>query len=355
MAKRVFYLLILFLLFSGPLSAQEAAGPVQVFVVRGQTDQVQFLDMLTGEITSVEVNGERFTLFGRAVMFYDPDANRVMLATPDGRVRNHPFIQPPTTSRRVDWALSADGTQVAWTLTSTQTDGQLITATQVAGIDGSSPRSVLTDGPRVGIRALPVAFSPAQDRLYMDYQPDGIGDVTPFRQYAGLFEVDIETGEMTMLPDEPGCFCGAGLGMGLLLRLELAENLSGFDAVVTNLAAETVERFPAVGLANFTQAGAVSIAPDSTQAVYALAQVRDFGGFNQSVRTVFVRVDLVERAQSILTQPIANFAVPVEWTEDNSAVIIATADATANSTWKLTLEDGRLTRVANAAYLGTLR
>ncbi|MBZ0298117.1 MAG: hypothetical protein K8J31_00140, partial [Anaerolineae bacterium] len=242
----------------------------------------------------------------------------------------------------------------AWTLTAAQADGQLVTTTRVAGIDGGSPREVLADGPRAAIRVLPVAFSADHRRLYMDYQPDSIGAVTPFQQYAGLFQLDLESGETSLLPGEPGCFCGAGLGPGLLLRLDLADNLSGFDVVVMNLAAETSERIAAVGLANYTQAGGVLIAPDSTRALYALAQVSDFGGANQLVRTVFVQVDLVKRLQTRLSQPLTSLIVPVEWTEDHAAVILASADPEQDGTWKLNLDEGRTLKVSDATYLGTL-
>lgn len=356
--QQFLYRLIGLLVFSSlaaAAQAQDTGRAIQVFVQQGQPDTLQFVDLLTGETTRVEVSGERYTLFGRAVMFYDPIANRVMLATPDGRVRNHPFIQPLVNSRRIDWLISGDGKQVAWTVTAAQPDGQLLTRTQIAGVDGSSPREALIDGPRAGVRALPVAFSPDYRILYMDYQPDGIGDVTPFQQYAGLFEVDLETGDTALLPGEPGCFCGAGLAFGWLLRLAVTNDLSGFDVIVTNLAAGTDDRIPALTLDGYTQAGGVLIAPDSTRAVYALAQVSNFGGANQSVRTVFALVDLVERTQTALTQPLANFVEPLGWSEDGTALIVTSADPNNDGTWKVDLADGRITRVASATYLGTLR
>jgi hypothetical protein len=367
-AQRAAPMLVLFLFLPVfmPTYAQEAAEspeperptPAQamlVFLERGQPDRLQFIDIQTGEATSVGVNGERFTLFGRAVMYYDPTANRVMLATPDGRTRNHPFIQPLPSTRRIDWVVSPDGVLVAWTLTAAQADGQLVTRTQVAGIDGSNPQEVLVDEPRPGIRALPVALSADHTTLYMDYQPDGIGDVLPFRQYAGLFALDLKSGEMTMLPGEPGCFCGAGFGAGLLLRLSLAENLSGFDVIVRTLGSETLERIPAVGRADYTQASGLILSSDSTQAIYALAQVLDFGGPNQFVSTVFVHVDLVEGVQTVLTPPVSSLLEPVAWTEDDSAVIVTSADPFVNGTWKIDLEAGRVNRLANANYLGILR
>jgi hypothetical protein len=332
---------------------------VQVFIERDiqddGTDRLQFLDPLSGEIDTVLVNGERYTPFGAALMFFDRAANRVMLVTPDGRLRNHPFIQPLSDTRRIDWLVSADGRKVAWTSTANLGDTQLQTTTYVANIDGSSPKQILVDGPRAGIRALPVAFSPDDTILYMDYQPDGIADLTPFPQYAGLFAVNIDTGESALLPGEPGCYCGAGLGAGLLLRLDLGADLSGFDVVVTNLVAQTSERIEALRLTNYTQAGDVLVSSDGRHAVYALAQIQDFGGANQSVQTVFVLVDLVEKRQETLTQPVTTFMKPLSWTEDNTAVLFTSADPTQDGTWKLSLSDGRPLKVANATYLGTLR
>ncbi len=338
------------------LGMQAKAGPLQVFIERNVeadgSDELRFIHLLTGEETAVKVNGERYTPVGPAIMYLDTALNRVRLATADGRVRNHPFIQPRSDTRRLDWLVAES--QIAWTLTALLPDGQLQTTTTVANLDGSNPREVLVDGPRPGIRALPVAFTPDRAGLYMDYQPDGIADFTPFQQYAGLFRVDFDEGAAVMLPGEPGCFCAAGLGADTLLRLDLAPDLSGFDVIVTNLGAATTDRIPALRLTNYTQAGNFIIAPDGSLAVYALAQIRDFGGPAQAVQTVFVLVNLVDKTQSTLTDPITTFVQPVEWTEDNTAIIFTSADPNLDGTWKITLKDGRLSRVASATYIGTL-
>jgi hypothetical protein len=348
-------LLLLLLLIHAPAAAQDRLPPVQVFLQQSAAgDRLHFIDLQTGETTITTVSGQRYTLFGRGVMFYDPAAGRVRLATPDGRVRAHPFIQPLADGQRVDWALSADGQRVAWTLTTTQADGQITTLTQVAHIDGSSPRQALVDGPRAGIRVLPLGFSADGRMLYFDYQPDGIGDLTPFRQYAGLFALDLETGATTPLPGEPGCFCGAGLGNGLLLRLALTADLRGFDAVLTNLGAGTQERIPALRLANYTLGGGILFAPDQAQAVYVLAQVRDFGGANFSARAVYVLVDLIKRTQTILTGPVTVLAQPVAWADDGATIIFASVVPGQDGTWKIGPDEQRLIKVAEATYLGTL-
>ena len=204
----------------------------QVFLQRntdGQgSDLLVFIDMLTGNEAGLAVRGSRYTVFGRYVMFLDAADNRVKLAAPDVRVQEHPFIQPQPGSRRIDWWVSLDAQHVAWTQTFGDSTAQLRTETRVATVTGGNAQVVLADGPRDGIRALPVAFSGGADTLYMDYQPDGISDLLPIRQFAGLFGVDLATGTVANLPNEPGCYCGAGIGGGRLPRPALTSDPPGY-------------------------------------------------------------------------------------------------------------------------------
>jgi hypothetical protein len=317
----------------------------------GTLDRLTFLDIITGEEVTLEVSGDRYTPAGEAVIYYDAGVGRVMLARPDGTPQAHPFIQPNPLTRRVDWIVSNDQQRIAWTLTS-GTPNALITETTIAGVDGSDPRRIMVDGPRDGIRALPVAFSPDQASIYMDFQPDGLADFTPFPQYGGLFALDVTSGAQGFLPGEPGCFCGAGFGMGLLLRLQVAADLSGFNLTVHNLAGRLEETIPAVSLRDYTQAGDVVISPDGRRAVYAVAQIRNFGGPDQAVQTVFVLVDLERMTQIPLTDPITTFVEPLAWTEDNTAILLTSRQR--DGTWKISLADRTLERIAEATYLGML-
>lgn len=349
-------LIVLFALLCIPYAAAaQTVGSWEVFLqsdVDGtESDRLTFIDVLTGESNSVDVNGERYTLAGDAVMFFDRFGGQVMLAEPDGDLRPHPFIQPGVDTRRIDWLIDQDAKHIAWTLTS-GTPQSLTTLTTIANLDGTDSRQVLTDGPRDSIRALPVAFSDDQSTLYMDFQPEGVADFTPYPQFAGLFALQLETSEQTYLPGEPGCFCGAGFGNGLFLRLRVASDLSGFDLNVHNLAGEVTQTLPALTLNNYTQAGDIVLSPDGTRAIYAVAQIRDFGAPSQSVRTVFVLVDLSTMSQTPLTDPITTFVEPLAWTEDNSAIIFTSRQR--DGTWKISLSDGSLDKVAEATYLGVL-
>jgi hypothetical protein len=352
--------LLVLLALPGPLAAQDPPAvlpnhTLEVFLERNSdgagTDRLIFLDVLPGTETAVSVTGERYTLTGAGVLFFDYRQQRVMLARSDGSLREHPFIRLEGGARRVDWTVAGDGRSVAWTLTY-GTPAALTTVTTLASADGAARRDILTDGPRDGVRALPVAFSDDNTRLYMDMQPDGLGQFTAYTQYAGLFSVDTDSGAVLSLPGEPVCFCGAGLRLQRFLRLTLTPDLSGFDVRVYDLNRLTLQIIPALRLTGFTQAGDVLIAPDGTQAVYALSRVENFGAPDQTLETVFMHVDLNALTQETLTDPITTYIHPVRWTEDNTAILFTSPQQ--NGTWKIDLRDRTLKKVAEVAFLGTL-
>ncbi len=328
-------------------AAAQSSGsdPQQVFLISGS--QLTLVDLTTGSLHKILVNGDHFTVIRDAVMYYDRSNRRVKLVSADGTVSDHPFIQPGDGVNRIDWYISHDEQTIAWTETSGDSSA-LTTVTWIAGIDGGDQRKVFEDGPRDGIRAYPVAFSDDKSILYMDYQPDTIGDLTPFRQYAGLFALDLISGETQSLPGEPGCFCGAGIGADTLLRLTLAD--SGFNLRIHSLTNSTDTTLPPIN--QFTQGGDVLIAPDGNRAVYALAQITGFGTAAQSVQTVIVLVDLLNLTQRALGAPVNHLLRPILWTEDDSAVLFI--DPQQQTTWKATVRDGSFQQIASGIYLGTL-
>ena len=99
--------------FNLAAAQDEAAKAVwQVFLQRdvgdNGADKLTFINEITGDETSVSVQGERYTLAGKQVIYFDPTVNRVMVAAPDGTVRDHPFIQMGGDARRVDWLVAPD-------------------------------------------------------------------------------------------------------------------------------------------------------------------------------------------------------------------------------------------------------
>ncbi|MCB9450569.1 MAG: hypothetical protein H6672_03975 [Anaerolineaceae bacterium] len=311
-----------------------------------------FIDTVTGEERPMIVSGERFTPLADSILYFDLTSGRVKLANPERGIYDHPFIQPGGDTRRVDWLVDAERGRIVWTLTSGD-PAALVTTTTIANLDGTNPRQIWVDGPRNGLRALPVAFSPDGSTLYLDFQPDGISDLTPFQQYAALVGLDIESGAWDYLPGEPGCFCGAGFGSGLLLRLGLTADLSGFDLQVHTLPGGLEQIIPALDLPGYTQGGDFLVSPDASRAVYLLGQIKDFGQPDQSLRTRLITVNLQTMTQTDFALPTGTLLRPIAWTEDHSTVLLVARQS--DGTWKFDLNDQTLEQVSSAAYLGTLQ
>lgn len=353
----VWLCILTFLMFNAAHAQDvpDRAHPRQVFLSHdidaNGRDRIMFVDMLTGEEREFIVAGSRYTVLQNAVMYHDAERDQIMLLSPDGAMRAHPFIQRPQHARRVDWIISSNGAQIAWTITE-GTPAALITRTWIANIDGANIREVFVDVPREGLRAFPVAFYNDRNILYMDYQPDAIGDFTPLRQFAGLFSLNLDTRETRTLSGEPGCFCGAAISGGHFIRLTLSQDINGFGVRVVNLTSNTEQLIPSLNLSNFTQGGDVIISPDGTRAIYTLAQVRGFGTPEQSIQTIFALVNLENYTQVALTEPANTLFRPVAWTDDGASLIVTSPSV--DGTWKVELSDGALRLIAEASFIGTL-
>ncbi|MBK8020367.1 MAG: hypothetical protein IPK19_02810 [Chloroflexi bacterium] len=333
-----------------------ADHPYQVFLSpRDQgdgRDNLIFVDLYNGEERRIALAGSGYTVTPSGVMFFDRSTGRVKLATADGGQIDHPFVQLPPTARRIDWQISENSTlgpTIAWTITS-GTDTELTTETWIADLEGSNPRRVFADGPRAGIRAYPIAFSLDGGSLYMDYQPDTIGDITPLRQYAGLFAVDLTTGAAESLPGEPGCFCGAGFGGGWFVRLALAAG--GFDVRTFQLHSGgevNEQRITALTLPEFNQGGGILVSPDGTQAVYVLASIAGLGQTQD--QSMIVLVDLFNGRQSPATPTLDGLYRPIGWESDDKILF---TDRRGTGTWRFDLASGELKQIAAGMVLGTM-
>jgi hypothetical protein len=349
---RKFFLICFFLLII-PSKAQEA-GAWEVYIERDidavGTDRLLFVNLLSGELSSAQVNGENFTPLSDYLLYFDTVNRAVMTVRPDGTVSPHSFILLGD-ARRVDWVLSSDRRLIAWTLTYGDANS-LSTVTSIAAPNGADQRLVLSDGPRSdGARVLPVAFSLDNSSLILDSQPDTIGELVPYRQYAALSRFSLVDGSITAMQGEPSCFCAAALRAGEFVRLRLSNERGGFDVQVysnRNPEARTIE---SLGLAEYTQGGEILIAPDGNLAVYVLSQV-EFGVADPSVQSLLILIDLVNYTQVSLSEAINSYIKPLSWTDDNSAILVSIPQR--NGTWKISLSDGELVQVAEATYLGVL-
>ena len=354
--------LVACMLASAPLSAQDTALPEaeqagwDVFL-RNDEDvaatELVFINILTGEMNSISIAGERFTLLGNAVIYYDLDEEQVKLAAPDTSIRDHPFFSKSADAERVDWVVFRDGQTLAWTETRRGDGGSLSTSTYVSDLDGADSREVLVDGPRDGVRALPVAFSAATNELLMEAHPDGISDHFSYTQYAGLFALDLVDGAVRQLPDESGCYCPAGFGERVLLRFPPSAQADGVEVKVYSLDGSQKTTIESAAPAGFTAPGEALVSADDNLALYVVSQVPEQGVATGETRSVFVLADLQTLEQSLVSNPVTGLVRRVAWTEDYGAVLF-TNDQQLGA-WKLRLSDGKITEVASALYLGSLQ
>ena len=338
------------------MATAQVAGVWQVFVTHDRAtalDTLSFVAMQDGNTTTLEVDGERYTPYGEHILFFDRLNGQVMLAHPNGALTPHPFIQPDTHTAYMEWVVDESTRQIAWTLARRAPTGELSTLTTLAHVDGTNPRVLLEDVPRQGVRALPLAFIRNHSALLMDYQPDQIGALTPYDEFAGMFQVAFDApNQAKLLPNEPGCYCAGDLQGRVFVRLSLSDDLSGFEVHLHDLLNQTSTILPPIRLSGFTHAGDMMISPDERVALYALAQVEKFGSAEQTVRTAYVLVDMLAQTQTILMPPSAVRFRPLQWTQNNASVLFY--DPEQNGTWELRLDLPRFEKIANARFIGII-
>ena len=361
---KIFLLTLIILLGAWPVFSQDTTGlgiqghSWDVFL-RADANisvdtEVIFLDMLTGETASFGTNGDRYTLLDDAVLYFDLADRQVKLIKPDGVIREHPFITMTSADYRLDWTVSNDRRQIAWSVSQRSADQQLTTTIMLADQSGSQIRQLLVYGPRPGIRLLPVAFDADGATLYIDVHADGAERAAPFARRSNLFALDFGgPGVVTrLLPGDAPCFCAVGFGKDLMLRLAPSGEPDSTQVEIYDIRSGAARVIAPVARGDYNEAGNLLLSPDDTLAVYALTRASGYRAGEQEPRTVLVLADLVNARQRVLGDALPALARPLLWTEDNSAVLYTLEGH--DGVWKLRLADGAMVKVADATYLGML-
>ena len=357
-------IILLILLLATRSYSQDIAQPElqphrwDVFTRRNDTNtsltDVIFIDILSGDRSTLSATGERFTLTSGGVIFFDTSERQVKLAKADGIIRAHPYIFVSPETRRVDWALSEDKSRIVWTLSREVEDGQLITATWVADIAGAEIRELLVYGPRAGIQLLPIGFGADGGDVYMEAYAFGSESLSLYTRRAGLFALSIRDDELVArsLPGDRTCFCAVGFGANLMLRLAPNRELSGLDVEIHNMDDGERRVVPALSRGNYIEGGNILLSADGKQAVYALSQVDAAAGGRDEIRSVLIHVDIEKGRQRIASEPMAGPIRPLSFGDDQRVALVTSGRD--DVTLKIDLEDGRAVEVADAIYLGAI-
>ena len=316
------------------------------------TAELVFFNLLTGEATSISSSGERFTLVDEGVIYFDRGEKQVKFVAADGRVSDHGLMNMPADALRIDWIVSDDRQTIAWTVTHSNQDNRLLTRTMIADSGGGDVREILTDGPWIDSRVLPVAFSATKDELYMDAHPDGISEYEAYSIHANLFSVNLSDGSLRLLPNESRCFCSTVIRNDLLLQLMPSPEFDGVQVRLDHISGGASRIIPAIPHNGFFNAGNLLPNPDGTHAVYVLSQERSLSQPDNIPQSIIVLADLEAMEQSVVGEPVNGLLFPFGWSEGNAAVLFT--DESESRTWKLDLSNGTISEVAAARYLGRL-
>lgn len=318
-----------------------------------QTDVI-FIDLLSGDQTTLSATGERFTLADTGVIFFDIAERQVKLGKADGVIRDHPFINLTAESHRVDWAVSRDKAWIVWSISRREEDGQLITAIWLADVAGTEIRELLVYGPRDGIQLRPISFGEDQSEIFMEALAHDSEESEIYTRRTGLFALALVGDELVTraLPGDQTCFCAVGFGANRMLRLAPNRASHGLDVEIYALDSGEKQIIPALSRGNYREGGNILISADGKKAVYALSQVRELAGERDDIRSVLVHVDIENGRQRIAGSPIAGTIRPLGFSERNQAALVAAEQS--GETLKVELESGRLATVADAIYLGQI-
>ena len=325
---------------------QSAEKPLETTVI--------FIDLLTGESVGIVTTGERYTLVGGAVLYFDRAERKVKLVKPDGVIRDHTFVMLDSGDYRIDWAVSDDGRRIAWANSRKNDDDLLTTTLKVADAAGAEIRELLVYGPRPGIRLVPLAFGGDSETIYLEAQADATRDAGAYTRRSGLFALDFggKTVAASALPAEGTCYCAVGFGDDLMLRLVPAGDSAGFELEIHALGTGELRRAMPVSLGDYNEAGNLLVSPDGALAVYALSQVSGYATDRAEVRSVIVLADLENARQMLVNYSMSAPVQPISFTEDNSALLLTQAGI--GGVWKMKLDDGATVKVADGVHLGRI-
>ncbi len=352
--------LLLCIIFFGPVNtghAQTTDKSYDVFLnssISNGKPGLFFVDARTGLSSVVVTNGTRHTLLGNGVLFQELDTKAIKIAYPDGRIEPYAAIQVDSADWDVNWVVSPDHMQIAWSVSHTE-GASLLSDLFVATADGSKKNKlVLHASSTKGLDTIPLALTDDGNTLF--YARQQKKDPNAYQLYTTATEVyslDTTTGQPTQLPGSSGCDCAVGFSEDgrLLMRLESADGQQGFSARLWDLSIKVDTEIPASGL-NYLQAGYLLLSHDGNLAIYSSARgVLPAKGVPPE-QYVLVLVDVARRQQRVLTDQLKSNLRPVAFERDNSTVLLVNTDK--DGTYKLSLKDGTLLPDSAYTFLGTL-
>ncbi|MEP7287011.1 MAG: hypothetical protein ABI947_14745 [Chloroflexota bacterium] len=330
-------------------------GPFDVFVnhnISKNQAGLFFVDSRTGLSNVVVTNGTRHTLLGNGVLYLENDTKAIKIAYPNGRTDPFPAIEVNNAKAQVDWVVSPNGKQIAWTV-SLAGEQSLLSDLFVAGADGSAKKLVLHTSSTKGVDTIPLAVTDDGTQVFYARQTRDPQAYQLFATASDVFSVDIASGQPTELPGKTECLCALGFAANghPFVRLQPAGDSGGFDALILDPSIKLETQISAPQLTH-RQAGNLLMSRDGGTIIYTSARgVPPAKGVPPEQYAVIV-ADVSRREQHVVVAPQKINLRPIAFEHGNTVAILVNADG--DGTYKLSLKDGNLLPVSAYTFLGTI-
>lgn len=333
---------------------QPAESEVWVFVdwtpeTRIDSATVSWVDMGTGETSTVSAAGSIHRMGGEWVYYQGPmSIEPVSRVNAAGGNETLDFMEVPEGYMDMVWAVSADGTRIAWSQAFYDMTA-LTMETQIYVVDTTTGETRLlltqTESEPMTFPA-PWGFSQDGSQLYLYETPWGIGGYILFRLYGQFSVMDVATGEVTMLTDPVDTFSPATLSDDGTRLARIQRSDEELVIYVTDLTSGGTIDVAAVP-EGYNRAGNIVFLPGNERVVYTAAVAEGPGGPEQEMFAL-LEVDLTTGAQAVLidNQPVQYEIVRVE--EDGSLLMTMGWEP---GTARLH-PDGTVEHVSDSTYLG---
>jgi hypothetical protein len=313
-----------------------------------------WFDSLSGAAISVPAPGTRHRLLGDWVYCQEGEGGTVHRVNEAGQDQRFDFMNIPEDNlESVDWAITADGTQIAWNLFTFEAEQSgAVTLTSnlyIADIASGEVRPLTTYVVHEHQILTPWGFSPDGSQLYVYLRPYGIGGL--FGAYGAFSALDVASGQLTPLPEPTtGSFPGGPAALSpdgtRLARLRYAEE-EGFTASLTDLVSgQTTDIATLPVEVGRGQVGDVLFSPDGSTLIYTIAH-GDWGSEGYSLFQIDTATGM---QQEILARHPNRYKV-VHFEEDGSLLLRIIWSGEETGTFRLH-PDGTLERLSEATLVG---
>lgn len=316
---------------------------------RRESATVSWVDMSSGVISTVLAPGFIHRMGGEWVYYQNPmePIRRVNAAGVDEPLD---FMNIPETfsGTEVYWAISADGTQIAWSQAMYDPDAFTM-ETQIYMADTTTGEarmlSTQTEEEPISFPA-PWGFSQDGSQIYLYETPWGIGGYILFPLYGQFRVLDVATGEIAASPDPESVFSSAALSEDGTRLARIQHSGEGLVISLTDLTSGETMDIAAVP-EGYNQAGNIAFSPDNETIVYTAAVAEGPGGPEQEMFAL-IEVDLTTGIQAVLidNQPMQYQVVRFE--ADGSLLMTTGWEPGTDRLYP----DGTVEHVSDSTYLG---